>query len=190
MVRAGLLDDERFALMFVADKRELEQWGSERIRRGLRPGSRSRSDRARRCAQAAGRRRTRPSSSGRSALLRRRFPEPPRDRRERDRALGVLLRKGYDSELALDALGAYARATEDRAWISGTSAIRRPAPRVVAPLPPGTTMGKRTNGPTGRKTPANLRISRLRNPLLTAICDGPPSGPDRLRQLQLAQPDR
>ena len=42
-------------------------------------------------------------------LLRRRFPSPPRDRRDRDRALGVLLRKGYDSELALDALSAYAR---------------------------------------------------------------------------------
>ena len=41
-------------------------------------------------------------------LLRRRFPAPPRDRRERNRALGVMLRKGYDSELALDALAAYA----------------------------------------------------------------------------------
>jgi len=31
----GFLDDERFARLFVSDKRELEQWGSERIRRGL-----------------------------------------------------------------------------------------------------------------------------------------------------------
>jgi regulatory protein len=45
-------------------------------------------------------------------LLRRRFPSPPADRRERERALGVLLRKGYDSELALDALVAYARGAE------------------------------------------------------------------------------
>ena len=36
-------------------------------------------------------------------------PGPPRDRRERERALGVLLRKGYDPELALDALAGYAR---------------------------------------------------------------------------------
>jgi len=43
------------------------------------------------------------------ALLRRRFGEPPRDRRGRDRALGVLLRKGYDSELAIEALASYAR---------------------------------------------------------------------------------
>ena len=43
------------------------------------------------------------------AVLQRRFPTPPRDRRERERALGVLLRKGYESELALDALSSYAR---------------------------------------------------------------------------------
>ncbi|MGI9185853.1 MAG: hypothetical protein ACR2GZ_13000 [Solirubrobacteraceae bacterium] len=43
------------------------------------------------------------------ALLRRRFPMPPRERRERDRALGALIRKGFESELALDALSAYAR---------------------------------------------------------------------------------
>ena len=41
-------------------------------------------------------------------ILRRRFPSPPRERRDRDRALGVLLRKGYDAELALDALTAHA----------------------------------------------------------------------------------
>jgi regulatory protein len=44
-------------------------------------------------------------------LLRRRFSIPPRDRRERDRALGVLIRKGYDPDLALDAITAYARDT-------------------------------------------------------------------------------
>jgi regulatory protein len=42
-------------------------------------------------------------------VLRQRFPSPPRDRRERERALGILLRKGYDIELALDALAAYDR---------------------------------------------------------------------------------
>src|SRR5664279_124779 len=31
----GYVDDGRYALMFVHDKRELEGWGNERIRRGL-----------------------------------------------------------------------------------------------------------------------------------------------------------
>ena len=43
-------------------------------------------------------------------LLGRRFPEPPRERRDRDRALGMLLRKGYEHELAVDAVNAHARA--------------------------------------------------------------------------------
>jgi hypothetical protein len=43
------------------------------------------------------------------ALLRRRFPTPVGDRRERERALGVLLRKGYDSELALEAIASHTR---------------------------------------------------------------------------------
>jgi len=46
------------------------------------------------------------------ALLRRRFPTPPRERRDRDRALGALIRKGFESKLALDALSAYARGSD------------------------------------------------------------------------------
>ncbi len=42
------------------------------------------------------------------ALLARRFPEPPTTPRERDRALGALVRKGYSLELAHDALRRHA----------------------------------------------------------------------------------
>ncbi len=35
LIEQHLLDDERFAQLFVSDKRELERWGAERIRRGL-----------------------------------------------------------------------------------------------------------------------------------------------------------
>jgi regulatory protein len=112
----GFLDDERFAQLFVSDKRELEQWGSERIRRGLL---------ARGVERELAERALTPGAAGAGArpgdpelteleraleLLRRRFPTPPRERRERDRALGMLLRKGYQSELALDALSAYGHA--------------------------------------------------------------------------------
>jgi regulatory protein len=108
LLDAGYLDDARYARLFAEDKRELEQWGADRIRRTLlgrgieheliedvlsRPGSEGELERA-------------------LALLRRRFPSPPQDRRERDRALGVLLRKGYDGELALDALSVHARETD------------------------------------------------------------------------------
>ncbi len=105
----GYLDDRRFAQMFIADKRELERWGSERIRRRLQARGIDRDLVA--AALLEG------SDSGGAAteldralgVLRRRFPGPPHGRRERERALGVLLRKGYDSDLALDALSAYER---------------------------------------------------------------------------------
>lgn len=115
-VEQGFLDDERFARLFVCDKRELEQWGSERIRRGLltRGIDRELTERALApgaAGDADAAEHDEPTELERALeLLRRRFPAPPRERRERDRALGVLLRKGYESELALDALSAYARA--------------------------------------------------------------------------------
>ncbi len=110
LTATGYVDDGRYALMFVHDKRELEGWGSERIRRGLSQrgvsGERIEAALAEHEAQwAAGE-----SELDRAlALLRRRFPEPPRERRERNRALGALIRKGFDTELAVDALSAYAR---------------------------------------------------------------------------------
>jgi regulatory protein len=105
----GYLDDDRFVRLFVQDKRELEQWGNERIERGLLTRGIDR-DRARAAL-------TGPADLSELdralELLRRRFPSAPASRRERDRALGVLLRKGYNSELALDALAAHARDAED-----------------------------------------------------------------------------
>ena len=133
LVETQVVDDERFAAMFVADKRGLESWGVDRIRRGLRERGVDRHVAERALAEpeyAVGPAPGYGSGFGGSdsgagdtgedwaprseldralALLRRRFPEPLRERRERERALGVLLRKGYESELALDALAAHAR---------------------------------------------------------------------------------
>jgi regulatory protein len=105
----GFLDDARFARQFAADKREFEHWGSERITRSLLARGIEREQ-----VEAA---LEEPASDETEldralALLRLRFPSAPRDRRERDRAIGVLLRKGYDSDVALDALTAHARANE------------------------------------------------------------------------------
>jgi regulatory protein len=101
----GYVDDARFARLLTHDKRELEGWGNERIRRTLvaRGIGRELIDDALRGAAPSG------ELDRALELLRRRFPAPPDDPRERERALGVLLRKGYESELALDALAQHAR---------------------------------------------------------------------------------
>lgn len=106
----GFLNDERYARLFVSDKRQLEQWGSERIRRGLLAHGIDRDLADTALAETPADEQNEESELDRAlALLRRRFPDPPEDRRSRDRALGVLIRKGYESELALDALAAHAR---------------------------------------------------------------------------------
>lgn len=112
LVIQRLLDDARFAEMFVADKRTLEQWGSERIRRGLaeRGVDRDLAEQALASGEDPGDENPQAELDRALELLRRRFPEPPRERRDRDRALAMLLRKGYESELAVDALAAHARA--------------------------------------------------------------------------------
>jgi regulatory protein len=101
----GLLDDARFARRFAEDKRELERWGSERIardlhRRGIPPD----------LIEAA------VADRGHEAeletallLLEERFPTPPGDDRERDRAWALLVRRGYTPEIAYDAVRSYER---------------------------------------------------------------------------------
>lgn len=108
LVEQGLLDDARFARLFVQDKRELQQWGSQRIRQGLlvRGIDPELADAA--LANGAG------EGAGEDleralGLLRQKFPIPPEGRRERDRALGMLLRRGYQSDLAIEALHAHRR---------------------------------------------------------------------------------
>lgn len=109
LVQQGMLDDARFARLFVEDKRELEQWGSERIKRGLlvRGIDPELADVA---LEADGDDGGRGGDLRRAlSVLRQKFPVPPEGRRERERALGLLLRKGYRSELAIEALYAHRR---------------------------------------------------------------------------------
>jgi regulatory protein len=102
------LDDARFARAFVEDKRALAQWGTERIRRGLQERG---IDRELVDAALATTGEDQTDELERAlALLRARFSHAPRDRRERERALGLLVRRGYEYELAVDAIRAYASA--------------------------------------------------------------------------------
>ena len=109
LVEQGYLDDARFGRLFVQDKRELDQWGSDRIRRALIARGVDRDVVEDALGEDAA-----DSEIGRAvALLRQRFPSPAGDPRERERALGMLLRKGYDAELALDAIAVHARDRDD-----------------------------------------------------------------------------
>jgi regulatory protein len=103
LTEGGWLDDAGYALRFAEDRRHLDGWGSDRIERRLRALGIDPEHVTAALAQRP------PEDEGGAALelLRRRFPEPPRDPRERNRALGVLVRKGYDLALAHDTLRRY-----------------------------------------------------------------------------------
>jgi regulatory protein len=104
----GYLDDQRFARMFVADKRELEGWGGERIGRVLRERGVEREL----VAEALAERDGEGELERALAVLARRCPEPPQDHREHERALAILVRKGYEIDVALDALRAHGRSPQ------------------------------------------------------------------------------
>ena len=102
--RMGYLDDARFAKRFAEDRRRLDAWGADRIERrllslGVAPetiagavedGGHDELDAA-------------------LELLRRRIGRRPDSDRERERALGLLARRGYDMDLAYDAVRAFER---------------------------------------------------------------------------------
>jgi len=98
------LDDARFARQFAEEKRLLEEWGADRIERRLLtlgvPAELVR--------DAVAERDRGGELEAAQVLLRRRFPALGEDPRERQRAYGVLVRKGYDQELAWDAIRAHA----------------------------------------------------------------------------------
>ena len=104
----GYVDDARYAATFAEDRRRLDAWGSERIERRLLALGVEREH----IDAALGEQGAADEFEAAVALLARRFPVPPQTPRERDRALGVLVRKGYDLELAYDALRRHAGADE------------------------------------------------------------------------------
>ena len=100
----GYLDDAGYAQRFADDRRRLDGWGPERIERRLRSLGIGGAE----LEAALDRRDERDELEAALALLARRFPEPPATPRDCQRALGVLVRKGYELELAYDALRRHA----------------------------------------------------------------------------------
>jgi len=111
VVAEGLVDDAGYARRFAEDRRLLDGWGNERIagdleRRGIQ---RELIDEA---------------LVGHGAeeelavaveLLDRRFPVPFDSDRERDKAWRILVRRGYDPELAYSAVRAHERGLAEAA---------------------------------------------------------------------------
>jgi regulatory protein len=101
----GYLDDARYARQFAEDRRALDDWGAERIERRLLALGLD-------CELVAAALAAHDGESELEAavdLLRRRFRTPPGGDRARNRALGVLARKGFELELAHDAIRAFER---------------------------------------------------------------------------------
>jgi regulatory protein len=102
----GYLDDARFARRFAEDRRSLDGWGSERIERtllssGVDPET---------IVAALGARGAEDELEAAVTVLRGRLRAAPADERARQRALALLVRRGYELELAYDAVRLFERA--------------------------------------------------------------------------------
>jgi regulatory protein len=105
LTEQGYLDDARYAQRFTEDRRNLDAWGSDRIERKLRTVGVAPELIESAVADTSGG----TELDAAVALLERRFGVPPADDRGRERALGLLARKGYELELAYDAVRAFER---------------------------------------------------------------------------------
>lgn len=106
LARMGYLDDARYARTFAEDRRNLDGWGAERIERRLLELGVEREH----VAAAIAARDGEAELEAALELLRRRLRNAPAGERERERALGMLVRKGYELEVAYDAVRAFERA--------------------------------------------------------------------------------
>ena len=108
LAEAGYLDDARYARRFAEDRRELDDWGADRIARKLHAAGVGEAE----VAAALDARGPDAEHDAAIALLRRKIRVPPQSDRERERALAMLVRKGYDLDLAYDVVRAFEREPE------------------------------------------------------------------------------
>ncbi len=102
----GALDDARYARLLVEDRRALDGWGVERIRARLEAAGidAEQIDAALAAFDGA------TELAAATALARRRHPEPLSTDAERQRVFAMLVRRGYDSDVAYAAVRAVGRA--------------------------------------------------------------------------------
>lgn len=105
LLEQGYLDDARYAMRFAEDRRTLDAWGVDRIEQRLLAVGVDRAD----IAAALAAQPAEDELEAAVALLRRRLREPPSDGPSREKALGMLVRKGYELEVAYDAVRAFER---------------------------------------------------------------------------------
>jgi regulatory protein len=103
LIESGYLDDAGYARRFAEDRRNLDAWGADRIaRKLLAVGVAEEYVEAAVAAQDGD-----TELAAAIAVLERRLRVPPADDRDRNRALGLLVRRGYDLELAHTAIRAF-----------------------------------------------------------------------------------
>ena len=103
LIEIGELDDERFAKRYAEDKRELRGWGADRIRAELAARGLAEDLVELALADEPG------GDLARALALLEARGEVPDDDRSRGRALAFLARRGYDSELAYEAVRGFER---------------------------------------------------------------------------------
>jgi regulatory protein len=108
LAEAGYLDDAGYAVRFAEDRRSLDAWGADRIERKLLAVGVAQEH----IDAAIGTQGAEDELAAAVALLERRLRVPPDDDRGRNRALGMLVRRGYALELAHDAIRAFERSAQ------------------------------------------------------------------------------
>lgn len=104
--RLNYVDDERYARLFAEDRRKLDGWGPERIERRLEEVGVD----GEIIAAVLSEREPGDELSAALEVLERRIATPPQDDRGREKALGLLVRRGYDLDTAYAAVRAFADA--------------------------------------------------------------------------------
>ena len=105
MVSDGYLSDQRFAALYAEDRRVIDGWGNERIITNLREAGSS----SEIIESVVGSRDHADQVGDAIRVLDQRIGVKPSDERERERALGILARRGYSLEIAYDAVRAFER---------------------------------------------------------------------------------